>query len=322
MQDMQQLTFPTIKLAPLKVKPFLKWAGGKSQLLSQLQTYYPVSYFQKQEITKYVEPFVGGGAVFFDLIQKYPTLTAYLSDINQDLGIAYRVIKQYPNELIEQLYNIEKHYKQLPSTKQKDYFYQIRHQFNIQKQEIDSDLYTDLWISNTAMLIFLNRTCFNGLFRLNQKGEFNVPFGSYKNPTILNEKNILAVSHYLENVEIYIGDFQKCEVVIDENTFVYFDPPYRPISQTASFTTYSKQPFNDKSQIRLARFFVELDRKGAKLMLSNSDPTNLSPTDTFFQKLYHSFHFYTVLANRMINRDGRKRGKIRELLITNYEVSQ
>jgi len=319
--NMQQLALPIIEPVLIKAKPFLKWAGGKSQLLPQLRAYYPTN-LNSHKITKYVEPFIGGGAVFFDFIQRHPIVSAYLSDINQDLGIAYCVVQQHPNILVEQLYTIEKHYKQLASEKRKAYFYQIRQKFNQQKHTINQNLFSDLWISNTVMLIFLNRTCFNGLFRLNRKGEFNVPFGSYKNPTILNSKNIFTVSQYLQNAQIYIGDFTKCSEIVDEDTFVYFDPPYRPLSKTASFTSYSQTSFDDKDQIRLAKFFAKLHRKGAKVMLSNSDPTNSSPTDLFFQQLYHPFHISTVLAKRIINRDGKKRGEIRELVITNYEVNK
>lgn len=319
--DMQQLTLPSIEPIQTKAKPFLKWAGGKSQLLPQLRAYYPTN-LSSCKITKYVEPFIGGGAVFFDFIQRHPVRTVYLSDINQELGIAYRVVQQCPDILVEQLYAIEKYYKQLPPEKQKEYFYQTREKFNRQKQNIKQNSFTELWVSNTAMLIFLNRTCFNGLFRLNRKGAFNVPFGSYKNPTILNSTNIFAASQYLQNAEIHIGDFVECNNVVDENTFVYFDPPYRPLSKTASFTSYTKSSFNDSDQVRLAKFFAHLSEKGAKLMLSNSDPTNSSPSDTFFHQLYHPFYISTVFAKRMINRDGTKRGKIRELVITNYEVKK
>ncbi len=289
-------------------------------MLSQFEDLYPPE-LKQGKINKYIEPFVGSGAVFFDIVQKYPLKSVYLYDINVELIVAYRVIQQDPAGLIEQLEQLSDKYKSLDKNERKVLFYQIREKYNLQKRDMDYTHFTQFWVSRAAMLIFLNRTCFNGLFRLNSKGEFNVPHGRYKNPKILDAENLLNVSRLLQTAEIIAGDFEQCANVVEEHAFVYFDPPYRPISKTSSFTSYSKFDFGDEEQIRLAKFFAKLDREyHAKLMLSNSDPTNEDPTDTFFEELYNGFNLCPVTANRMINSDGAKRGKIRELIITNYEV--
>jgi DNA adenine methylase len=289
-------------------------------LLSQFEEFYPPE-LKLGHIKKYVEPFVGSGAVFFDIAQTYSVKSIFLYDVNVELIIAYRVIQRNVEDLIEQLDELSKNYKALDSKCRKEFFYQIRERYNQQRREIDYPHFSQNWLSRAAMLIFLNRTCFNGLFRLNSKGEFNVPHGRYKNPRILDEENLLNVARVLQSAEIQAGDFEICATEVDETTFVYFDPPYRPISQTSSFTSYSKFDFGSDEQKRLARFFAKLDREHqAKLMLSNSDPTNEDPSDNFFEVLYRNFLIETVAANRMINSNGAKRGKIRELLITNYEV--
>jgi len=299
-------------------RPFLKWAGGKTQLLSQFEKYYPEE-LKRGAIKKYVEPFLGGGAVFFEIAQKYAIESAYLSDLNEELILAYEVIQKDPEKLLEVLFKYSKQYQLLEQDKRKEYFYDIRKCYNVQRLQIDYKRYSENWIPRTAQMIFLNKTCFNGLYRLNRKGEFNVPYGAYKNPKILDEENILNVSGLLQIAEIRIGHFEACEKFVDENSFVYFDPPYRPISPTSSFTSYSKYEFGDSEQIKLAAFFARLDHeKRAKLMLSNSDPTNIDPDDHFFDDLYIGYNIQNVSANRMINCDGEKRGQINELLIMNY----
>jgi DNA adenine methylase len=316
-----QLNLPTPNISEqTKARPFLKWAGGKSQLLAQFEEFYPPE-LKQGGIEKYVEPFVGSGAVFFDIAQTYSVKSFFLYDVNAELIIAYKVIQRNVEGLIDQLSELSKNYKVLDNERRKKFFYQIRENFNHQRKEIAYQHFSQNWISRAAMLIFLNRTCFNGLFRLNSQGEFNVPHGRYKNPRIVDEENLLNVARVLQRAEIQAGDFESCASVVDENTFVYFDPPYRPISQTSSFTSYSKFDFGENEQVRLARFFLKLDReRRAKLMLSNSDPTNEDPGDNFFKELYKKFFIQTVSANRMINSNGAKRGKIRELLITNYKV--
>ena len=302
----------------MQAKPFMKWAGGKSQLLGQFQKYYPKE-LKVGRIKKYFEPFLGGGAVFLDIAQNFLIESAFLTDINEELILAYKVIQRNPESLIEFLWKYSKQYYNLSEEERKEYFYEVRTNLNLQRFQINYRRYSKNWIPRAAQLIFLNKTCFNGLFRLNKKGEFNVPFGRYKNPKILDEENILALSKILQISEINAGNFYSTENKIDENSFVYFDPPYRPISKTSSFTSYSKYSFNDPEQIKLGRYFTKLAReKNAKLMLSNSDPTNVNSNDTFFKDLFSGFKIHNILANRMINCNGEKRGRIKELVITNY----
>lgn len=301
-----------------KGRPFLKWAGGKSQLLPQFLHYYP-SGLLDQTITRYIEPFLGGGAVFFDIAQRFPIKDAVLFDINHELILAYRVIQKKPEELISLLREQSQRYYALSEEDRKECFYSIREEYNAQRLRIDYENFSDEWVVRAARIIFLNKTCFNGLFRVNSSGEFNVPFGKYKRPTILDEPNILQVSRLLENAIIRVGSYEKCRRFVNSKSFVYFDPPYRPISSTSSFTSYAKDKFNDADQIKLAKFFSRLHaRTDAKLMLSNSDPQNTNPQDLFFEKLYAEFRIHKVFANRMISSNAQGRGKISELLIKNY----
>lgn len=302
-----------------KARPFIKWVGGKNQLLEQFENYYP-NELRKGIIKNYVEPFLGGGALFFTLSQRYKIENAYLSDFNKDLVLTYQVIQQRPNDLLDFLEQYQKDYDQTEQEKRNDLFLAVRKHFNLQRFEINYKKLSYNWISRAAQFIFLNKTCFNGLFRLNSKGEFNVPYGKYKTAMICDEPNILAVSKVLQNAEIQQANYSNCFDKVNENTFVYFDPPYRPISQTASFTTYTGTEFKDKEQLQLAQFFQKLDReKGAKLMLSNSDPKNENPEDDFFEKAFSGYNIFRVSAGRAINCNGDKRGKINELLITNYQ---
>ncbi|MBC8310911.1 MAG: Dam family site-specific DNA-(adenine-N6)-methyltransferase [Candidatus Marinimicrobia bacterium] len=305
-----------------KAKPFLKWAGGKSQLLNQFKEFYPPE-LKSGKIKKYFEPFLGGGAVFLNIAQKYKIEEAYLTDINQELVISYNVIKKNPDLLLEFLDSYSKHYYQLSMDKRNTYFYEIRDHYNLSRFDINYDRFSENWIRRTAQMIFLNKTCFNGLFRVNKSGGFNVPFGKYKNPKIFDIENIYSLSNVLQIAKISHGEFYSTEKIIDENSFVYFDPPYRPISKTASFTSYAKNGFNDENQIQLGKYFSKLNKcKNAKLMLSNSDPTNENPDDHFFDELYKNFHQNKVYANRMINCNGNNRGRITELLITNFKIKE
>jgi DNA adenine methylase len=302
-----------------KAKPFLKWAGGKNQLLEQFENYYPTE-LRKGKIEKYVEPFIGGGAVFFEIMQKYNIRSSYISDVNKNLILTYRVIQQHPDILLELLEQYQKEYDSTTEEKRANLFLSMRKHFNAQQFEINYSKFSDNWIRRAALLIFLNKTCFNGLFRLNSKGEFNVPFGKYKKPTILDSCNIMSVSRILQNTEILISDYQNCFDSADEKTFIYFDPPYRPITKTASFTNYTGFEFTDKDQVKLAHFFKKLDNeKHSRLMLSNSDPKNENPDDCFFETIYNGYRLHRVHASRMINCNAAKRGRINELVITNYE---
>lgn len=299
-------------------KPFLKWAGGKTQLLVDLSKRIPSKFKESNHIKRYCEPFVGGGAFFFYLKNKYKIEEAVLLDINEELILAYKVIQQNQEELINQLEKIEKAYLSKNEEERKKYYYEIRSRYNAQKKDFDFNKYNSRWVERTKYLMFLNKTCFNGLFRLNSKGEFNVPFGRYKHPTICDEKNIEAVHKALKNVIVLSGDFEKSDKYIKKNTFVYFDPPYKPISSSSYFTSYSKKGFNDEDQKRLAGFYKKMDKRGAYLLLSNSDPKNEDHDNDFFDTLYKEFSIERVDANRFINCDPSKRGAIKELIIKNY----
>ena len=234
----------------------------------------------------------------------------YIYDINPELILAYSTIKNDVTGLINALCNLEQHYLSLPEEERKAMFYEVRTKFNNSINGINFHIYSDLWIERTAEIIFLNHTCFNGLFRVNLKGEFNVPFGKYKNPTICDSENLQSVSQLLQKTSIQIGDFESCQSVINNNTFVYFDPPYRPISQTASFNSYSRQAFGDVEQLRLASFYRKMDKLGTKLLLSNSDPKNENQADHFFEDAYQGMRIERVKANRMINSDANARGSM------------
>ena len=294
------------------IKPFVKWAGGKGSLISQLTNFYP---FELKDgiIEKYVEPFVGGGAVLIDILQKYDVKEAYAFDINKDLINCYNVIKAKVEELIKELEIKEKNFLKLEYEDRQKYFYDIRKKYNSYCLEENLD------VKRASEFIFLNRTCFNGLYRVNKNGEFNVPCGKYRNPTICDYKNLRDLSKLLQNVVFQYGDYKKSKEYIDENTFVYFDPPYRPLSVTSAFTSYTKENFDDENQKELAKYYKELDLKNAKLMLSNSNPKNTNKEDDFFEEIYKGFNINQVSAKRMINSDSKGRGEISELLITNYK---
>jgi len=287
-------------------------------LIQSLARFFPPE-MSNGETKKYVEPFIGGGALFFYVEQNYPAVESFfISDVNAELILAYRTIQRDVESLVSLLQELEKKYYVMSNPAQKEFFYQTRKDFNQKLPSIDFREFQENWIERTANIIFLNRTCFNGLFRVNSKGEFNVPFGDYKNPKFCDPENLVAVSNLLQRTDIKCADFTASKDYIDHHTFVYFDPPYRPISKTASFTSYSRYDFGDETQERLAYYYRLLSEKGAKLMLSNSDPKNENSNDHFFEVLYKGFRIERVDAARMINCDGNKRGKIKELVIMNY----
>lgn len=300
-----------------KARPFLKWAGGKRQLLSQIDGFFPQA-LKNGKLNRYVEPFVGSGAVFFHVVQNYPVKDLFIADINPELILAYRTIQQAVEALIAELMQIEAHYLPLPESQRKTFYYKQRALYNKNKPAIDYNTFQEAWIERTAQLIFFNRTCYNGLFRVNSRGEYNVPFGRYKNPVICNGPNLRAASALLQQARIHYGHYSACADVVDESTLVYFDPPYRPISATANFTAYSPHSFDDDQQLELAEFFRQLDSQGAHLLLSNSDPKNTDPKDDFLEEAYQGFRIERVQARRRINRSAEKRGLINELLILNY----
>lgn len=236
------------------VKPFVKWAGGKSSLIPQITKYFPFE-LKNGQIEKYVEPFVGGGAVLIDILQKYDVKQAYAFDINKDLINCYNVIKYKVEDLIQKLDKKEKEFLALDKDERQKYFYNIRTEYNsyLLDNEID--------VKRASEFIFLNRTCFNGLYRVNKNGKFNVPCGKYKNPTICDSNNLRNLSKLLKNVVFAYGDYKESEKLVDENTFVYFDPPYRPLSVTSGFTSYTKEDFNDENQKELAEYYNKLNLK-------------------------------------------------------------
>ena len=293
------------------VKPFLKWAGGKGQLLKEIEKYYP---FETDNITKYAEPFVGGGAVLFDILSKYDLDGIYISDINAELINTYLIIREHIDDIVGLLRKYQNEYIPLEKENRKVYYSDKRSRFNelkVNGNEAEN-------IEKAALMIFLNKTCFNGLYRVNRKGLFNVPMGAYKNPLICDEKNLRNVSEKLQNVNIVCGDYRQSVDFIDEHTFVYFDPPYRPLTETAGFTAYTENLFNDREQIELAEFVEQMNKKGARVVVSNSDPKNSNTDDDFFDNIYSNHKIKRVEATRMINCNSEARGKIRELLISNF----
>ena len=294
-------------------RPFLKWAGGKRQLMNEIEARLPSDI---EECKSYIEPFVGGGAVLFHLLETRTFEEVHISDINPELILCYRTLKSDAISVIKHLSKMIESYP-TEQDQRKESYYAIRQDWNSNVGKIPSLSKTQR-AKRTAKTLFLNKTCFNGLFRVNSKGEFNVPIGSYVNPSFPSSEDLLEVQSALQSVTIHEAPFEECENWIDGTSFVYFDPPYRPLSATSHFVSYSKGDFNDEDQKRLATFFRTLDKTGAKLLLSNSDPKNTNPNDEFFDNLYSKFTIDRVSANRAINSKGLKRGPINELLIRNY----
>ncbi len=268
---------------------FLKWAGGKTQLLSQYAALYP------EEFNRYFEPFLGGGAVFFHIKQRFSLEQCFLSDVNRDLINAFKAVKEQPEQLIILL----KEHKAKDNSR--EYFNQQRERFNTLKSGLEK----------AAIFIYLNKTCFNGLYRVNAEGKFNVPFGKYPNPAILQEEKIRKASMLLQDAELSANNFSDVVKEAREGDFIYFDPPYFPLSKTSSFTSYQKGVFLGNEQRELAGVFRELDKKGCFVMLSNSDTP-------FIRELYEEFKIVPVQARRAINCIGTKRGKINEIVVKNY----
>ncbi len=303
-----------------QAKPFLKWAGGKRQLLGQFQTYFPPELNGKGVIKRYYEPFLGSGAVFFWVKQNCKLEEAFINEYNPEIYLCYVAIQSNVEKLIKSLKALQKKYHTFDEAAQEEWYYQIRHKYNTTRKDINfNKSHVKYYIERAALTIFLNRTCFNGLYRVNSSSAFNVPFGRYKNPAICDADNLKAVSRLLESVEITNDDFSVVEQQIKKHSFVYFDPPYRPLNKTSNFTSYSANEFNDKEQERLAKVFKKLNGiDNVKIMLSNSDPKNEDKDDHFFERLYAGFRIERLKAKRMINCDASKRGEINELLIMNY----
>ncbi len=263
---------------------------------------------------------MGGGAVFFHLAQTYSFQNLIIADINPELVLIYRTIQTQVEGVIASLTELQYQYHQAPLATREALYYQIRKELNAARANFHLDQIGTAAIQRTAQLLFLNRTCFNGLFRLNRQGEFNVPFGRYAHPLICDPENLRLAAQILAQATILLGDFTIIQPYVTPKTFIYFDPPYRPISKTASFNSYASGGFDDQAQERLGQFFRQLDQQGAYLMLSNSDPQNETPDDRYFERLYGPFQIHKIKAKRAINSNPHKRGEINELLITNYPV--
>jgi type II restriction enzyme len=312
------------------VRPFIKWVGGKRQLLPVLLSNLPDGL--GTAITKYAEPFVGGGALLFELLKNYNFDEIFINDMNIGLVRCYESIRDNLSILSQKLQEIQSEYYALTTLDEKsEYFYGLRSEYNrllscenkLSHEEKNSNVVSFSLagyktVDLAAKFIALNKTCFNGMYRVNAKGEYNVPFGKSEEPLIYDEQNLFTISHLLKNVSINHGGYEECDSFIDDSTFVYFDPPYRPITNTAAFTSYTKDGFNDQCQEELALFAQKQANKGAKILLSNSDPKNHCPNDDFFDELYSWANIERVGATRMINCNNEKRGKINEILVRSY----
>lgn len=309
-----------MKAKPAKIKSFVKWVGGKSNLVKTLDKFMPRDVFKMKNLV-YVEPFVGGGSMLFHMLKTYPNIKkAIINDINADLINCYNVIKNYPEILIQILKSIDMIYKTLDTEAERKKFFEQKKKMYNEKGLTD--------IENAAIFIFLNKTCFNGLYRVNKKGKFNVPFGRYKNPCICDEDLIRNDSKLLQNVSIICGDYKRCYDLAkpymdngDEVLF-YFDPPYRPISKTSCFTGFDKSSFGDKEQTELCELCRTIDFNDGMFILSNSDGYSVDPKDTFLIDLYNKFNIEHIVAPRNINSKGDKRAKVSELVIYNYNLTK
>ena len=288
-------------------KPFLKWAGGKSWLIEHIEPLLPPNLLS--DSFTYVEPFVGSGAMLFWFLDRFPRMEkAIINDLNDDLINVYRTIASHPEELISILDILQKEYHFLEDDEEgkKIYYYDKRDKFNLRDCSN---------VDHSALFIFLNRTCFNGLYRVNKSNKYNVPMGRYKNPTICDRSNLLAVSEALKKVEIRCGDYADT-LIESGNPIYYFDPPYKPISSSSSFGAYTKDGFGDGDQVRLKEFCDILDGKGYKWFLSNSDVRE-NGGDNFFDDIYSKYNILRVNAKRSINSNKDGRGLVSEIIINN-----
>ncbi len=282
-----------MKMQGENVRPFLKWVGGKGSVIAELRRFFPESF------DNYFEPFVGGGAVFFSLKTKKSTI----NDINQSLMGAYINIRDHVDELIEELLKIQTEYHSLDSDNQKIQYYKMREEYNSLEDKKS--------IRRTVLMIFLNKTCFNGMYRENKSGGFNVPFNKSRKPTICDEINLREISNTLKHTSILSGSYKEAVKKAKSGDFIYFDPPYQPLSKTASFTSYSKDDFGEKDQVELKELIDELTERGCKVMMSNSNTK-------FIISLYKDYKQNIIYAGRLINSNATKRGKIAEIVVTNY----
>jgi DNA adenine methylase len=302
-----------VKKKTIVAKPFVKWAGGKGNLLQKLEALLPANFDDLENVT-YIEPFVGGGAMLFHMLQRHKCITrAVINDINADLIRCYELIARTPEVLMEHLKNIENNYYSVEYPSRKELFYTYRDQYNSEGVHPDE---------RAALFIFLNHTCFNGLYRVNAAGKFNVPYGRYKKPVICNEELIMADHRLLNSVELVIrqpGDYKLVRQNLSRTNmnFVYFDPPYRPLNDTSSFKDYSNDPFEDRQQEELKNFCDRLSGQNCRIMQSNSD-SKTENGDSYFEVLYEGYDIQRILASRFINADPEKRKKLTEVVIRNY----
>lgn len=293
----------------MELKPFLQWVGGKRNLLPEIKKYYR---FEEEKI-KYVEPFVGAGAVLLDILTTKKVEKALITDISPELINCWNTIKTKPEKLLFFLTKYKEEFQILENKEERKLlFYQLREKFN--NLETNSP-------EKAALMIVLNKKGFNGLWRVNSKGKYNVPFGiETKNQIIFEEENIIEISKFLQNVEIKNVGYENTFDFIDKNTFVYLDPPYLPLDKTKSFTSYSKNGFTIENQIELADFIDKISEKGAKFLLSDSDPKNIEPENDFFDKLYKKYYIQRIPVRRNIAAKKENRGIINEILVSNIKI--
>lgn len=294
------------------LKPILKWAGGKTQLISEISEIYPIGFGKK--IKRYAEPFVGGGAVLLNVLSNYELDEVFINDVNAELINMYLMVRDNVDDLIDALAHYQNDYIILDTERRKKYYYEKRDEFN----QLIKNGTSKQGVKSAALFIFLNRTCYNGLYRANKNGLFNVPSGDYNNPTICNENNLRNVSFALSKVQMKCGDYSNVANFADDHTLIYFDPPYRPLKGMGSFTSYTENEFDDNCQRDLANFAKRLSDQGTYFILSNSDPKNVDSDDNFFEELYAEYSIRRIKAKRRINRNPDNRGYITELLIKNY----
>ena len=297
------------------MKPFVKWAGGKTRLLKEIERRLPTDFNTWEDVV-YVEPFVGGGSVLFHMLKKHNNISkAVINDINPVLMHAYQKIKQAPMSIMDTLVALRNEYNSISTDKaREEFYYRVRKTFNEMRFEDEQKV---------AFFIFLNHTCFNGLYRETRSGDFNVPHGRYKSPSIFEEENIMTLHKALQKVEINCGDFAEIWNSLENNpTFIYIDPPYRPISkQVTMFTLYDKSGFTDFDQLRLKEICDIFGNRGCRIMLSNSD--SYDEDISYFENLYNNgYHISRIEVTRMINPYNSKNRKPKEVIITNYQPPQ
>lgn len=296
-----------------KATPFVKWAGGKTRLINFITQVLP-NKIKTGDIERYIEPFVGGGSVFFHVSNNYKVKKFIINDNNFSLMASYKTIKKDVGSLINNLSKIRDGYLSLDAENKKKYYYERRDDFNNLKKKVENKRYNSLFVDFTSLFIFLNKTCYNGLFRLNSNGMFNVPFGKYENQSIFDKDNLRNVNKVLEKAKILNKDFSEIEKYVDENSFLYIDPPYR-VKINNGFLLYNETIFSWKDQIKLAEMTNRLSKKNYNIMVSNANNKDVI-------KLYENFHINYFYRTSVIAGKTNCRGSVKELILTSYEASQ